>query len=103
MEAKFDGQLASTYMTKNAEEFVESCFDSMKTRLGGSHAFVVPDDDASLSEKLLFLLHYVSHEWNSGIITRAIDNTLPDFEASQKAKYPLPSIILTGKNDIKCI
>lgn len=102
MEGQMRGQTAEAYLTYNTSHFLEQTFAHFKdlrnraacgARVLEAH---IPDDDASPSEKLFFVLLSVDAYFQSYLILKE-ETTLTDHAACWSAPHKVPSIVATGE------
>ena len=102
MEGQMRGQTAEAYLTYNTSHFLEQTFAHFKdlsnraacgARVLEAH---IPNDDASPSEKLFFVLLSVDAYFQSYLILKE-ETTLTDHAACWSAPHKVPSIVATGE------
>ena len=102
MEGQMRGQKAEEYLTCNASNFLTQTFTYFKdlgTRQSCGQRVLearLPDDDASPSEKLFYVLLSVDSYFQSYLILKE-DTTLTDHAACWSAPHKVPSIVATGE------
>ena len=102
MEGQMLGQKAEAYLTYNASTFLGQTFAYFKElrhrEACGQRVLEarIPDDDASPSEKLFFVLLSVDAHFLSMVILKEV-TTHTDHSACLIAAYKVPSIVATGE------
>ena len=96
MQEKFADTQASDYLLAYGLETVSTCLKYFTKMADPAMIEVIPSEDSTFNEKLIFVLTKVSESFGSNLFYK-VDTELTDDELIKKVTSPLPTVSLSGR------